>query len=797
MFERRLKVILFVLCLVTLVLLLRAAQVQLVDRHYWQSLADKAMIQPQMIETVRGTIVDFKGKPVAQDVASTDVCVDYRAVLRPYDADWLEDQAVSRLRKRMGDTYRKTRSADRKILIEDEVEQVRADVDAMWERLARVSRSPDQSIEMARMHIDEIRQSIVARIEMRRRYLWYRNYEKAVEEHESDQPSNFLERWLVDPAANAPQVDKFFMTIAEQTQSHVVLRAVKPLIVSELDRDAEELPGLSVRPGTHRFYPFHEVAAHVLGRLSRVNAEDMKSDPNGDEDGNELRRYEYNDLIGRTGIEALAEPALRGTRGRIERQAGNNTILSSVASHRGQNVRISIDMDLQRDVQKLFEAVPIKDYQGKSTTTVMYGAAVVIDVPTGQVRVMASYPTYDVNDLDEIYSALARDELNRPLLNRATQFALEPGSTVKPLVGLSAITEGVFGPHEGIECTGFMMLGRSGPLDPNKIKLPNGRCWTASMYGNLKDPVSGKPLYPHHQIPFPHRGHDGNADGFLTFSDGLERSCNVVFQTLADRLGNEKLAEWYLRWGLGRPTGVGISEARGLIPSAFNGPERNRRMANLFCGIGQGLVHATPIQMANVAATIAREGIWKQPTLISPTSDMPFDQPRVPDVDLHLSPEGLAEAKAGMVRVVNAPAGTGTFLVSHSKMLKGHVKIAGKTGTAQAAKFSVVERDPVTHDYLRDKDGRLIREYFEPLNKDNPNGMAWYRGSGSDFDDLAHAWYIGFAPADNPTVAFCVFVEYGGSGGVAAAPIATGVLEACVNHGYLPLDSASSVASGQ
>jgi cell division protein FtsI/penicillin-binding protein 2 len=339
-----------------------------------------------------------------------------------------------------------------------------------------------------------------------------------------------------------------------------------------------------------------------------------------------------------------------------------------------------------------------------------------------------------------------------------------------------------------------MMLGRSGPFDPVKIKLPNGRCWTASMYGNLKDPVTGKPLYPHHQIPFPHRGHDGNPDGFLTFSDGLERSCNVVFQTLSDRLGNKKLSEWYLRWGLGRPTGVGIAEVSGLIPSAFKGPERDRRMANLFCGIGQGLVHATPIQMANVAATIARKGIWKQPSLIAPTAAMPFDQPHAPDVDLHLSPEGLVEAKAGMVRVVSAPAGTGTFLVSHSKMLKGHVKIAGKTGTAQAAKFSIVERDPITHEYLRDKNGRLIREYFEPLNKDNPNGMAWYRGSGAGYDDLAHAWYIGFAPADNPTVAFCVFVEYGGSGGVAAAPIATGLLEACVNHGYLPLDSAASVA---
>ncbi len=787
MFERRLKVILLLLFVATGILLLRAVHLQIVMKKAWTQRADDAMRRPQSIETVRGRIVDYMGKVVAADVASTDACVDYRAVLQPAEPKWVQGKAIDRLRTRLGDAYRKAPLVERNKMIADEVEQIGVDIDAMWERLAEVSQLKDETREQAIARIDDVRQAIIARVEMRRRYLWYRNYENAVKEHaQGDEDATVWERWLLDASGTTPEVDKFIITVAEQQEAHVVLRAIAPAVAADLGRDVEQYPGLALRPSTNRYYPFGPVAAHMLGRLSRVDRDDLEKDPNARKKGDDLRQYFPNDLIGRTGIEKLAEPALRGRRGQIERKLGDDTVISSDPAQRGQDVRLSIDMDLQRDVEALFKHVPIKDFNEKLTTTEMYGAAIVIDVPTGQVRVMASNPGFDPNTLEETYGQMALDEINRPLLNRATQLALEPGSTVKTLVGLSAITAGKLGVHEGIECDGYLHIGGR--------KQSNGRCWTASKFGNRLDEATGAPFpVAHHQIPFPHKGHHGNADGFLTYSDGLERSCNIFFEMSADRLGMDALCYWYDQWGLGRETGLGITESRGRLPRLKDATDAQKRTTTLFAGIGQGQVAATPIQMANVAATIARKGIWKRPRLFAPDPALPFEPSNLGQdtVDLRLSPEGLAEAKAGMVRVVNSAAGTGIILVRNSPILKNRATIAGKTGTAQAAKFSAVQRDPTTHKPLRDENNRIRRTYFEPLTAANPKGMVWYRGSGRNYDELAHAWYIGFAPADNPRIAFCVFVEYGGSGGIAAAPIATGMLEACVKHGYLPRDDGS------
>jgi penicillin-binding protein 2 len=126
-----------------------------------------------------------------------------------------------------------------------------------------------------------------------------------------------------------------------------------------------------------------------------------------------------------------------------------------------------------------------------------------------------------------------------------------------------------------------------------------------SKFANL--PPEKRPPEAHHKIPWPdpHVGHDGNPDGFLTFSDALQRSCNVYFETLGDRLRIDGLSRWYFRFGLGQPTGLGIGEARGQLPWSYLKP-LNRQQIAWHSSIGQVQVTATPIQMANVAATIAR-----------------------------------------------------------------------------------------------------------------------------------------------------------------------------------------------
>jgi penicillin-binding protein 2 len=192
-----------------------------------------------------------------------------------------------------------------------------------------------------------------------------------------------------------------------------------------------------------------------------------------------------------------------------------------------------------------------------------------------------------------------------------------------------------------------------------------------------------------------------------------------------------------------------------------------------FSGIGQSQVLATPLQMANVAATIARRGVWIRPHLL-------VDESRdVARRDLRLNPAALDACLTGMINVVNSPAGTGTILHRDDFL------VAAKTGTAQAAKFNLLKYDE-NGKPARDEKGRLEREFFEPSTPEAPNRkMPWYRGAGNSGKELGHAWFIGFAPAVNPKIAFAVLVEYGGSGGKDAGPVAQAILDACLEHGYL------------
>jgi penicillin-binding protein 2 len=320
------------------------------------------------------------------------------------------------------------------------------------------------------------------------------------------------------------------------------------------------------------------------------------------------------------------------------------------------------------------------------------------------------------------------------------------------MVGLSGIAAGVLRLDETIECNGYFMI--------NGMPQREGRCWTMKMYGQLGA------IAAHHQLPStaPH------PTGFLTYPEAIERSCNVFFENVGDRLGIGGLRYYMSEFGLGRLTEIGIAENPGRIPGNSDMP--HSRSTARFCGIGQAEVLATPIQMANVAATIARRGIWIRPHLLMSETGQIVPQ------DLHLDPAAVTAAQTGMINVVNSPAGTGN-------LHRDDVLVAGKTGTAQAARFNLINYGP-DNKPLRNAKGEISREYFLPSTADAPNlEMPWYRGSGKSGTELGHAWFIGFAPANAPKVAFAVMVEYGGSGGHDAGPAVQVLLDACLEHGYL------------
>ena len=768
MFERRLKIFLALLVGLTVTLVLRAAQLQVVQHDDWTERAAETMKRTHFIETFRGKVLDVHGRPIAVDEPCVDACVDYRVIPQQPDEKWVLLLARKRLRERLGTAYTQAPVARQAALRSQEVQQVKADIDAMWAKLAAVS---GQTID----DIGAIRTAIVRRVEMRRKFIWYRNYELAKRKHERErkEDESSWRRWLLDETKDAPRRDDFEVTVAEQTEPHVILRNIDVETQNELGVYIENYPGLTLQPSTHRYYPYGEAGCHLIGRLSKVNGEDLKRDPNVGRD--ELRQYLPNDLIGRSGVEALCEPLLRGTRGRVERLDGRE--VGRTAPVPGRDVRLTIDVELQQEVQRMFQSVQFKDSQGNIVETIaMHGAAVVIDVPTGGVRVLASYPDFDLNHFDKAFAVLGdKHNIERPLFNRATQAQLEPGSTIKPIVGFGAIADALIEPTHGIECTGYLVINGRRIHDA-------GRCWTASKFAA----EFGDEYVAHHKVPShsPHKGHSGNPDGFLAFDDAIERSCNVYFETLADRLGLDGMSRWYERFGLGRPTGLGIPEVSGRLPDSFK--ERaggdSRKFATWMSGIGQGPVAATPIQMANVAATIARDGVWVRPRLVD--GDQP---PKVaamgPDrVDLKLPPEAIRVAKEGMIRVVNSRAGTG------KEVRRDDVTIAGKTGTAEASRQLVPMLDE-NRRLVLDQNGKPRMHFAEPSTVERPNpDMRWYHGAGKDGKKLNHAWFIGFAPAENPKIAFAVMVEYGVSGGATAGGLAARVLEACIEHGYLPLE---------
>ena len=771
MFERRLKVFLGILVAVTVVVALRAAHLQVVNGSRFREEAARSMARVTLVETVRGRILDRKGRVIAEDRPCIDAAVDFRAIER--NPKWIQQQALARL----GSAYRQEKAKERrKAMLDAEIVRVHEDITSMWRELAEVSgKSLDD--------IAAIKNAIHFRVDMRTRSLWYKKYAKEVkaEKRKDGGEKPWYREWGI-VRSSEPDIDAFETEVAEQEEAHVVLDNVTPEVNNRLRKQSERFPGLVMRPSKHRYYPYRSAASHVVGTLSEVSALDLQHDPN---DGDERRAYYPNDQIGRSGVEALCELALRGRRGRIERVVGREEPVSVAGAERGRDVKLTIDIELQMQIEEAFRWVQWRNPKDGSIEEEheMHGAAVVIDVPTGEVLALVSAPTYDLNLHEELFPKLAKDEYNKPLLNRATYAQYEPGSTVKTIVGAAGVTQGLIGINDKIECTGYLIVN-------GRPMLTKGRCWTASKFG-----ASNPDLVAHHKLPW----QDPHPDGKLTLADAIQRSCNIYFQEVGFKLGIEGLAYWYGQFGLGRKTGIGLPEVSGRLPKFTQGIQAEVQGVTGYSSIGQGQVLATPLQIANVAATFARDGEWVRPTIVASKQDVSpaTTRPAIPAgpdrVKIPLSREALSAVKEGMHRVVNTRAGS-----AYGVRPEGFV-LAGKTGTAQTPPFSVVQRDE-SGNVVLDENRRPVRIQPPISLRDKPNKeLPWYRGSGSDYKQLHHAWFIGYAPADNPKVAFAVMLEYGGSGGGDAAPITKAVLDALEEHRYIPRQSvqSSEVASGR
>lgn len=458
--------------------------------------------------------------------------------------------------------------------------------------------------------------------------------------------------------------------------------------VSQIEARIHTFPGVSIQVQSVRDYPQGTSAAHLLGYIGEVNPRDERHFP--------TIHFRSGDSVGKSGMERQYELSLRGREGvrEMEINAVGRHIrqLRQTPPHAGQDLKLTLDLGLQKEAEAALD--------GKS------GAVVALDPRNGQVLAMASQPSYDPNQFIRGFSAKAWEALvtdpDRPLGNKAIQGQYPPGSTFKVVVALAAMAAGKLDAQERFYCSGHIVR------ENHKFY-----CWKR-------------------------RGH-----GQIAFVQALAQSCDVYFYKLAERVGIDAIERQARRLGLGDSTRIGmVGERSGLVPSR----SWKRAMQGLvwypgetlITAIGQGYLLATPLQLANMMATIANGGTVYRPTLVDQGEDVLAEVLQWGTIHK----DHLALLRRGLEEVVHGRVGTA------KKSRPERVRAAGKTGTSQVIRHN------------RQESGSIIASEND-RHRD-------------------HALYVTYAPAspeEEPRLALAVVIEHGGHGSVMAAPVAKRLID--------------------
>jgi penicillin-binding protein 2 len=464
------------------------------------------------------------------------------------------------------------------------------------------------------------------------------------------------------------------------------------------------IAGVEVVDGSTRVYPNGAVAAHLLGYLNQPTPL-------------ELRRlasegYQLGDVVGRFGLERRYEAYLRGKRG-IERYLANATgervegelVDDLIKGERlippdpGHDLHLSIDLRLQ--------TLATAALDGSAA-----GAIAVIETSTGRILALVSKPAFDPNAMTGGLTMAQETELysdpRRPFIDKTLRQHYPPGSTFKLITAVAALQSGKLSPSERFSCGGAHEHG--------------GR-----------------------------RFHCTSSHGSIDLSTAIQRSCNVYFWKVAERIGLDPIAETARALGFGEVSGLDLNgEVPGRIPDRAYYEGRGGYTAGyaLNAAVGQGDVEVTVLQLAVAYAALANGGTLYMPQIVDRMASVsgaavaryrPVERGR-----LEMSASSRAAIEKGMWLAVNAPGGT-----AHRYAGAGTAELAGKTGTAQ----------------VRSK------------RQDTNSFEGWHPHQN-------HAWFAGYAPARAPEIAIAVLIEHGGSGGRDAGPVARAVID-----GYFALDA--------
>ncbi len=767
----------------------RLGWMTIVDGHAAREQAEKRLVRRSWYPTVRGQILDRKGRVLAVDRASYDLSVDYRVL----DGSWALSRARQHARRVHKDRWGLMSDAQRDALVLQIADAYEEHVESMMKYIVRETK-------VDRRELDERRQAIVDQIQRMHAQYYDRTKTRLIEDRKrSGLPLEDGDLARIERIASQP--------IREMVQGHVLVEGIsdeigfrlmrligRELVVrarGDIDgrqaRSVELLPGLEVIDASERVYPFtsvqvdfdlrsfplpmreqravgvevDDVASLVLGRVddrvfeTDVNRRNERFDSDDEfrawastADGIDRGRYGLNgDRVGRTGLEAAYEDDLRGLRGvRIEQlQTG---MVREMPTEVGRDLHLTIDVMLQARIRGLIDPrLGLTRVQGwhnnprpeiMTIGTELGAGVVVIEVGTGEILAMVTGPT-PPRDGDWARLGIADDaqrvyfeKVHSPYVSKAIAKPYPPGSVAKALILCGSAAHDVYHPGERIKASGHLIEDRADIL----------RSWIFKQHG----------ITHADQL-----GHD--PDGV----EALMVSSNVFFFTLGQRLGARNIAEVYNRFGVGYRYELGVGT---VWPGSIGGLRTENDGSDLTkfdaiqLGIGQGPVTWTPLHAADAFATIARMGYNIEPTLIRDGT-----APRVTDVSI---PSWAAsEALEGLRKVVSDPQfGTGyamTFDTQKDPVFNAPgIEVWGKTGTATSSPL-VIDPDDSGEGDNGPLEPRVVR-------------------AGD------HSWYVSLvAPkGDGPQYAIAVVVDYGGSGGRVSGPINNQVIHALIAEGYLP-----------
>ena len=515
-------------------------------------------------------------------------------------------------------------------------------------------------------------------------------------------------------------------TVSAEEEAHPVVTGLDQSQQVAAHVGLGEFPWIEVASAPDRVYKGGEALGHLIGQLARVTAKAIAEDPNAEDS---LSRYTADDVFGVRGVEALGERWLRGRRGQIHKDRRGDELSPPIDPQNGNDVRLTIDMALQ---QTLYDR--LREEFATSFPDSTGGCAVVLDIPTRRVLAMVSYPSIDPNNAAQV-AGVNPDDPHRPFLFRAVREVYPPGSIVKPMMLAAALSDGTISRNDTFTCVGRLI-----PENTSQFGCDD-------RHGAI-DPIGA-----------------------------IQKSCNVFFYHVGQKLGVPRENWWMQQFGLGLRSGTGLrDELSGRLTSLVSvGEARN-------IAIGQGQLGMTPVQAVNMIATVA-SGEYLPVTLWENDPE-----PRPAPVRLNVDAAAWQVVREGMYRVVNQEGGTA---YRHGSLFDpGPYVLLGKTGTAKAEPperyYTCTFPDGTVREILARNQTALLRQY-PPERRPTITGerrLAKYDGD--------HGWFVGYLArrdrylqdvTEPASIAIAVVVEYAGHGGQVAFPVVTAMLDSVMAAG--------------